>query len=347
MKTVVAIVVFALAVVGVGGLIARTYRPTKLMPPREIPGTMAFVADGDVFVSSSNDGEYHRLTNDSLAERNPSLSPDGTLVAFLKAQSSDRNTSWDLWVVRKDGGEVVDLTKGTSSKGGFLRPIWAPDGTRLLLGWYVYGLDGSAIQVLKTNEVGLGWAPDSRSILYVNSVEIHVMALDGLIDSRVGSFHGDQASWSPDGEWIAFQLIEEVKATSDAPAFNRGHGLWLVRTNGTDLHKAPTDNSGEPVVWSPDSQSVAMQSGHDIRVLNLASGRQWKVTPGPDGIKFGDVWCGCGGRNAVWSPDGQQLAFVSQRESGNWIYIVNANGTGRKRLAPAGASHQSDPSWSR
>ena len=46
-----------------------------------------------------------------------------------------------------------------------------------------------------------------------------------------------------------------------------------------------------------------------------------------------------------WSPEGQRIAFASIRE-GNWdIYVVNADGSGERRLTTDSADYES-PQWS-
>lgn len=47
----------------------------------------------------------------------------------------------------------------------------------------------------------------------------------------------------------------------------------------------------------------------------------------------------------AWSPDGSQLAFVSERSGGPQIYVMSANGGGARRVTFSGA-HNTDPAWS-
>jgi Tol biopolymer transport system component len=42
-----------------------------------------------------------------------------------------------------------------------------------------------------------------------------------------------------------------------------------------------------------------------------------------------------GGRTPAWSPDGKKLAYLARRRPGTWdLYVVNAEGGGRRRLMP-------------
>jgi TolB protein len=47
----------------------------------------------------------------------------------------------------------------------------------------------------------------------------------------------------------------------------------------------------------------------------------------------------------AWSPDGQQIAFVSLRDGTSHIYVMNADGTGTKRLTNS-AKADDHPAWS-
>jgi Tol biopolymer transport system component len=57
-----------------------------------------------------------------------------------------------------------------------------------------------------------------------------------------------------------------------------------------------------------------------------AAGVQWQTDP-------------------AWSPDGTKIAFASGREGSFDIYVVNADGTGTRRLTTSSANEQS-PTWS-
>jgi TolB protein len=51
--------------------------------------------------------------------------------------------------------------------------------------------------------------------------------------------------------------------------------------------------------------------------------------------------------NPSWSPDGVRLVFESRRHGGTELYIINADGTGERRLTFSGAAvENTHPSWS-
>ena len=50
--------------------------------------------------------------------------------------------------------------------------------------------------------------------------------------------------------------------------------------------------------------------------------------------------------NPSWSPDGRQLVFESARHGNTTLYIINADGTGERRLTSTGYGDDTHPAWS-
>ena len=55
-----------------------------------------------------------------------------------------------------------------------------------------------------------------------------------------------------------------------------------------------------------------------------------------------------GGSQPRWSPDGRKIAFVSQRDGHEDIFVMNADGSGQRNLTrtPGSGSRESHPVWS-
>ena len=47
----------------------------------------------------------------------------------------------------------------------------------------------------------------------------------------------------------------------------------------------------------------------------------------------------------VWSPDGRRIAFLSRRDGNKALYVMNADGSGQRRLT-RDASNSATPAWS-
>ena len=93
-------------------------------------------------------------------------------------------------------------------------------------------------------------------------------------------------------------------------------------------------------------------------------GQEWGHTWSPDGRQIAFVSDGIQVMNAdgsgqrrltsdtgfesnpAWSPDGRRIAFTGGRDGNARIYVINADGTEQRLLMPAAASYFSSPAWS-
>src|SRR5207302_8873411 len=106
-------------------------------------------------------------------------------------------------------------------------------------------------------------------------------------------FDDGRTSWSLDGQWILF---------SSTRPFNDAWRLWLVRADGTDLHRLTSD-WGDAPAWAPDGARIAYEA----------------LDPGVGNVVMVMTADGTGGHRLTsagqpetapsWSPDGTQIAF--------------------------------------
>jgi Tol biopolymer transport system component len=141
-------------------------------------------------------------------------------------------------------------------------------------------------------------------------------------------------AWSPDRGRLAFV---------NQPA------IYVVNVDGSGLRRiwSQVYTSG-PVDWSPDGSKVAFMTccGTDkgIFVMNSDGSEVTRliehesVGPGCDGND------GCGVESPTWSPDGQQIAFLSWgRITPTQLVAISVDGTRRRVLLDADVS---SPAWS-
>jgi Tol biopolymer transport system component len=158
------------------------------------------------------------------------------------------------------------------------------------------------------------------------------------------------SDWSPNGEKIAFDAIEDPDALPD---------VWVMNADGSGKTQL-TDNDWWDAFpsWSPDGQWVAMES--DGPNFPATQGI-WKMRPDgtglsqvttvPPGIEFDS--------EPAFSPDGRWIAFTRFKGTCKFpspirfvaagctsaIHLVHTDGTGLRRLTGWGQAVAS-PDWS-
>ena len=214
-------------------------------------------------------------------ERTPSLSPDGSRVAF--SWNGPTLDNYDIYVKLAGPGEPVRLTTSPARDDS---PVWSPDG-RFIAFLRFTSLDTAADLVVIP---ALGGA--ERTIATIAPVPIPP------------SFRPiSNLSWTPDGRWLAFGGA----TSSDGP-----RGIWLIAVDGSEQRRRLTEppeggNDHSPVV-SPDGRYLAFLRATTVGrvaifLVPLASG------PAPGGtpreLTYGDygVW------GLAWMPDGRELLF--------------------------------------
>ena len=143
--------------------------------------------------------------------------------------------------------------------------------------------------------------------------EIYVMDADGGNQERLTNHPASDAApdWSPDGTRIAFA------------SWRDGNGdIYVMDADGKNVIRL-TDGrgrKGDPD-WSPDGGKIVFDVDDRVDHIDVmdADGRNRK--------KLEDQ-----ALYPSWSPDGGTIAFLSSRDGGNELYVIGADGQGRKRV---------------
>jgi Tol biopolymer transport system component len=204
--------------------------------------------------------------------------------------------------------------------------------------------------------------PGKKGVMLMNRIgpsssELYIANSDGASERKLlrESLFDYHASYSADGKWIVF--------TSERAGLGQAD-IYRARSEGAEIERL-TDNEAvdDQAALSPDGTLVAFVSTRgtykaNIWILDLKT-KQLRNLTGQSGIQ-GDPDKPGGFFRPSWSPDGQWLAFSSDRNTewrarkGAWehiqelsVYLMRADGTGLRRVS----SSQPDicagsPKWS-
>lgn len=209
-----------------------------------------------------------RLTR-GFRDTAPRFSPDGRLIAFLRAAPK---APPQLHVVDAGGGEPVAVTDRTLGVTEF---AWAPDGRSLAFvsrepeqGRYgtVDGIDANAerprrIDTVKYQQNGLGYITDRRAHVYVVPVpDVWAEPAASPVAEPDGSMPPAPAVAAPraltSGEWddttIAFSPDGNTLAFVSARHESRDHDLR------SSVFLVPLDGSGDPVDATGEHGSLSI-----------------------------------------------------------------------------------------
>ncbi len=233
-------------------------RPAPALPAG-LPRALVFVSDRDgtpalYWRGLPRNGE-RRLTFGSEAVGEPTVSPDGTRVAF--------SMNGRIGLVSLAGGDVSILTLGVDWKDA--QPAWLPDGRRLVVSARARPGEPAGLQVLEpaadgsvlrrpltqprtADDESPAASPDGRFVVFVR--EEHLLRVD-LADGRVrrltGGFKRERSPrFLPDGRIVC------------AWSEGKRHGIDAIDAEGT--RRVPLAEGGafyRTIAPTPDGRFLA------------------------------------------------------------------------------------------
>jgi Tol biopolymer transport system component len=346
--------------------------------------TIIFELMGDLYSLPIGGGEAKAITTGMAFDSQPSVSPDGKLIAFV----SDREGSENLWICKIDGTEPKQLSK--DPQGDFESPSWTPDGEYVLVSrkpdnalhevWMYNIQGGTGVQVSKSSPkpdtppqqrlraLGAIATADGKYFYYARRTGNftynatfpiwQVVRRDrntgdeDVITSAPGSAF--RPVISPDGKKLVFGTRFDTQTGLRVRDMETGEEKWLkYPVQRDDQESAATRDVLPGYAFTPDSKDIVVSYGGKIHRVQIATGEA-------SDIPF----------TAKVSQDlGPQLKFASRVEQGpvkarliqapvespdgkqvvfsslTHLYKMTVPGGTATRLT-AGGTHEYQPAWS-
>lgn len=301
------------------------------------------------------------LTIDNLINiKHPSeatWAPDGRRLAFVWDQAGVQN----IWLVDTQATGTVAPKRLTSHETGTVENLfWSKDGRTLYFVrdgdlWQVAPGEGQARAVWTTKEVEgpVVPAPDGARVAFVRGGQPGVpvwqriegdLFVRSLADGREVRLTQGQGlvtgpSWSPDGARLAF-TVGHVDLVSEAPDYSGSKILYtrvdhqvsspaiVPATGGKVTLLAPSLGTDPAIAWLDGARLLVQRLSADSKTREMAiedlKAGQSRVLYRETGAKFWSL--SFVAPDPVPSPDGKWVAFVSDRDGWDSLYIVPASG---------------------
>jgi Tol biopolymer transport system component len=300
---------------------------------------------GGIFVMGATGESNRRLTPSCF---NPSWSPDAKRIVCatesIDFTPTSRGQISELWIIDASTGSRKLLLHTDS-----VQPNWSPNGHRIAY-WAIegesaqrdlYTIDPNAEKpaetiVRVTNDLAVDWnpvwSPDGQYLYYgsdrAGAMNLWRVRMDEQSGKPKGepqpvttpALFGGHYSPSRDGSRMLYASFDQEE-TLRTVAFDP--------VTGTVAGNPRPVLAGSFLIFSsqvsPDGRFVAVTNRgvqEDVFVIEIATGEIRQLTNDP-----------ARDRGAVWSPNGQELYFYSQRDENRYeIWKIKVDGSGLERV---------------
>jgi TolB protein len=269
----------------------------------------------------------------------------GSRIFFVSTRTGNK----EIWSMDYDGSNQKQLTfyKTISTF-----PAVSPDGSKIAFTSYLRGNPTILVHSVETGRdlrfynqaasmnAASDFTPDGQQLVFSSTAgsqryaQLFIAGVDGGNFRRLSNSQSIEVE--PKVNPKTGREIVFVSGRSGMPQ------IYKMNMDGADVVRL-TSGEGEAVnpAWHPDGQHIAFAwtrgyepGNYNIFVMDVATRQFVQLTHGT-------------GRNEnpSWAPDGRHIVFSSNREGGQQVWTMQADGKDLKRLTTQGINEK--PVWSK
>ena len=309
----------------------------------------------DIYVNIVGEGTPLRLTTNPGADNSPAWSPDGRYIAFLR--QSDAGAGFFL--IPPLGGMERKVSGAIGNRVGVNSPYvaWAPDSRTLVLADRVSADEPVSLFVLSlhTGErrrlteppartLGDGSpivSPDGKTVAFVRTTSLSVQDI-----YRVPLTGGEPKRLTFDSRRI-FGMAWNLASGELLFTSGRGAGsnrLWRMSASGGEPQGVPgTPEGASLLAVTADGRRVALS-----RWVVDTNIWRFSLDPAqPSSVKPARLISSTRhDQGPQYSPDGERIAFASNRSGTSEIWMCDREGANATRLTSMNGPATGTPHWS-
>jgi serine/threonine protein kinase len=278
-------------------------------------GTLVYIPGGVIsrnadIVWVDRSGNSDPILKSEPVDREIRVSPEGNRLAFNKGR--------DIWVYDLSLKNQVRITSDAAID---TNPVWSPDGRRIAfasnragdMDIYERSADGTGAEtLLYASPLGvrpMSWSPDGKVLAFedmgpTTGSDIKLLSFQGegkmsVREFAATSFNERQASFSPDGRWIAY-------VSDESGEFE----VYIQPSDGTPRRRKVSTNGGTEPLWNPKGGELIFFKGQTAFSVTVKTAPELVTSAPRELFKTSAMITNSRFRNVDISRDGSRIVMM-------------------------------------